>query len=87
MRSVEIRGFVSTSVAITHMWQSLGIFTPEFPYITPMLEITKFRFLFTWFTLYQICRSLFMTNTVAVIVVSVVGNLLTLIAVPYVRLK
>ena len=73
MRSVEIRGFVSTSVATTHMWQSLGIFTPEF--------------LFTWFTLYQICRSLFMTNTVAVIVVSVVGNLLTLIAVPYVRLK
>jgi len=32
-------------------------------------------------------RSLFMTNTVAVIVVSIVGNLLTLIAVPYVRLK
>ena len=34
MRSVEIRGFVSTSVAITHMWQSLGIFSPESPYIS-----------------------------------------------------
>ena len=34
MRSVEIRGFVSTSVATTHMWQSLGIFSPESPYIS-----------------------------------------------------
>ena len=34
MRSVEIRGFVNTSVATTHMWQSLGIFSPESPYIS-----------------------------------------------------
>ena len=74
MRSVEIRGFVSTSVATTHMWQSIGIFFPESPYIS-------------FFFFYLILRSLFMTNTVAVIVVSIVGNLLTLIAVPYVRLK
>ena len=75
MRSVETQGSVSTSVATIHMWQSLGIFFPESPYIS------------FFFCFYLILRSLFMTNTVAVIVVSIVGNLLTLIAVPYVRLK
>ena len=32
-------------------------------------------------------RSVFMTNTLAVIVVGTVGNLLTLVAVPYVRIR
>ena len=82
MRSVEILGFVSTSVATTHMWQSLGIFSPESPYIS-----FRFRFITKFLSFHLIFRSFFMTNTVAVIVVSIVGNLLTLIAVPYVRLK
>ena len=55
---------------------------PESPYIS-----VRSRFITKFVCFYLIFRSLFMTNTVAVIVVSVVGNLLTLIAVPYVRLK
>ena len=82
MRSVEIQGLVSTSVATTHMLQSLGIFSPESPYIS-----FRFRFNTKFLSFHLIFRSFFMTNTVAVIVVSIVGNLLTLIAVPYVRLK
>ena len=69
--NAEVRAFASTSAVTILMWLSSGILSS-----LGQNHFEKINF-----------RSVFMTNTLAVIVVGTLGNLLTLVAVPYVRIR